>query len=89
MAEHQSVAAVFRPCVDAFPQNHASAQKANTGDDLARDPGRIAAVSHDREGDKARRPQGHERIGPQTRHFLVPLPLDADGRTQKKSHAEP
>ena len=74
--------------VDAFAQDDAGAQEADTGHDLGGDARRIALVDQPGQDHEAAGAQRHQGIGAQPGHLLVPLPLDADGGAQQDGDEE-
>jgi hypothetical protein len=74
--------------VGALAQNHARAEKADAGNDLRRDACRVALADYAGKGHEAGGAERDERIRPQARHFLMPLPFDADGRARDKGGSE-
>jgi hypothetical protein len=80
MAEHQSVAAVFSPRTLIPSRNITPAPRKPMPETTCAATRGIALADHAGEGHEARRTQRDERVRSQARHFLLPLPFDADRR---------
>ena len=65
------------------------AEEADARDDLRRNPRRIAGrADHVGEDDEAAGAERDQRVGPEPRHLLMPLPLEADRRAEHERKAE-
>ena len=74
--------------VDAFAQDDTCAQEADACHHLGGDTRRISRTDEPGEHDKASRAQGHQRVGAQARHLLVPLPLETDNATEQQGEGQ-
>ena len=70
--------------VDAFAQDDAGAEEADAAHHLGGDARRIALADQAGEHDEARRAQRDQGVGPQPRHLLVPLALEADRTAEQQ-----